>query len=196
MKPTKNAKRPSALVATQPHAMLSAGIRATFDRGVARWAADAALNPLLPVAADSAPREPRPLLAEVAASEFIARAELHEEVFGPAALVVRTASTDEVVAVLQAVGDSLTDTLWGAGDDTTDNRRLVRAAARVAGRVLLSGAPTGVAVTAAQQYGGPYPASTQPFTTSVGYAAVDRFLRPVALQDAPAWLIARKGQAC
>jgi len=54
--------------------------------------------------------------------------------------------------------------------------------------------PTGVAVTAAQQHGGPWPSSTQAFSTSVGYAAMERFLRPVALQDAPAWLVAAKGQ--
>jgi NADP-dependent aldehyde dehydrogenase len=30
----------------------------------------------------------------------------------------------------------------------------------------------------------------------VGYAALDRFLRPVALQDAPGWLLERKGVAC
>jgi len=52
-----------------------------------------------------------------------------------------------------------------------------------------------VAVTAAQQHGGPWPSSTQPFTTSVGYAALDRFLRPVALQDAPQWLVDVKGMA-
>lgn len=105
------------------------------------------------------------------------------------ARLVRTASTDEAVKVLQAVGGSLTVTLWGAEADTLENRCIVRAASQVAGRVLFSGVPTGVAVTAAQHHGGPYPASTQPFATSVGYAAVDRFLRPVALQDPPSWVV-------
>jgi NADP-dependent aldehyde dehydrogenase len=45
--------------------------------------------------------------------------------------------------------------------------------------------PTGVSVTAAQQHGGPYPASTAPHTTSVGTAAIDRFRRPVAFQNVP-----------
>jgi len=97
--------------------------------------------------------------------------------------------------VLQAVQGSLTVTLWGAEADNADNRRLIRAAERIAGRVLFAGVPTGVAVTAAQQHGGPWPASTQAFTTSVGYAALDRFLRPVALQDPPDWLVAAAGQA-
>mgnify|MGYP003600815252 FL=1 len=185
-----------ALQALQPHAMLSAAIRATFDRGVAQWRAAPQLKPLVNDTADAATLAPRPFLAEVSAADFIASHALHEEVFGSAALVVRVASVNEAIAVLESVGGSLTVTLWGAESESDDTRRLVRVATQTAGRVLFSGVPTGVAVAAAQQHGGPYPASTQPFTTSVGYAAVDRFLRPVALQDAPDWLTARKGVPC
>ena len=185
-----------ALQALQPHAMLSAAIRATFDRGVAQWRAAPQLKPLVSDVSDASTLAPRPFLAEVSAADFIASHALHEEVFGSAALVVRVTSVDETIAVLEAVGGSLTVTLWGAESESDDTRRLVRVATQTAGRVLFSGVPTGVAVTAAQQHGGPYPTSTQPFTTSVGYAAVDRFLRPVALQDAPAWLTARKGVPC
>ena len=184
-----------ALQALQPHTMLSSAIRSTFDKGVARWKGTASLKPLVDGSAEaSAP--PRPFLAEVQAADFIADHNLHEEVFGSAALVVRTASVDETLAVLRAIGGSLTVTLWGAETESEATRSLVRAATQVAGRVLFAGVPTGVAVTTAQHHGGPFPASTQPFTTSVGYAALDRFLRPVALQDAPDWLVARKGVPC
>jgi NADP-dependent aldehyde dehydrogenase len=94
------------------------------------------------------------------------------------------------------VGGSLTVTLWGAETESEDTRALVRGAMAIAGRVLFAGVPTGVAVTAAQQHGGPWPSSTQPMTTSVGDAAMERFLRPVALQDAPGWLLARGGRPC
>jgi len=104
------------------------------------------------------------------------------------------ASTDEVVALLDAVGGSLTVTLWGAEQASDEVRRVVRAAQRIAGRVLFAGVPTGVAVAASQVHGGPWPSSTQAASTSVGYAAMDRFLRPVALQDAPAWLMERAGR--
>ena len=96
---------------------------------------------------------------------------------------------------MAAMRGSLTVSLWGADADTADNRLLVRAAQAITGRVLFADVPTGVAVTAAQQHGGPWPSSTHAFSTNVGYAALVRFLRPVALQDAPAWLIAAKGQA-
>ena len=142
------------------------------------------------------PEAPRPFLAEVDAANFIAKAELREELFGPSSLIVRAASVAEAVEVLNAVGGSLTVTLWGVDAPTADNQALVRAAMAIAGRVLFTGVPTGVAVTAAQQHGGPWPSSTQPMTTSVGDAAMDRFLRPVALQDAPAWLLARNGRPC
>ncbi len=183
----------AALATATPHSMLHDGIRAGFDAGVTRVQGHAGVQTL--VAPPHAEGAPRARLFATDAATFIADHALREEVFGPAAIVVTAKSLDETIAVLQAVEGSLTATLWGADADTPDNHRLVRAAERIAGRVLFAGVPTGVAVTAAQQHGGPWPSSTQPFTTSVGYAALDRFLRPVALQDAPAWLVDARGLA-
>jgi NADP-dependent aldehyde dehydrogenase len=59
----------------------------------------------------------------------------------------------------------------------------------MAGRVLANGFPTGVEVNSAMQHGGPYPATTDSRTTSVGTAAIERFLRPVAFQDFPPELL-------
>ncbi len=183
----------TALAAQNPHAMLTPGMRQAFDSGVADMLA-AGAKPLLHDAGK--PAAPRPFLAQVDAANFIAKAEFREELFGPSSLIVRAASVREAIDVLNAVGGSLTVTLWGVDAPTADNQALVRAAMAIAGRVLFSGVPTGVAVTAAQQHGGPWPSSTQPMTTSVGDAAMERFLRPVALQDAPAWLLARNGLPC
>lgn len=179
-----------ALAEAKPHPMLTPGMRANFDAGVARVASAAGVRTLLAgPAGDGTNAAPRPFLAQTDAATFVAHAALHDEVFGPACLVVRVRDADEAVQVLRATGGSLTVTLWGAEDGSADARRLVRVAQRVAGRVLFAGVPTGVAVCAAQQHGGPFPSSTAPATTSVGLAALDRFLRPVALQDAPAWLL-------
>ncbi len=130
----------------------------------------------------------------MSADAFIAKVALREEVFGPSSLVVRAASVAQALQVLQAVGGSLTVTVWGAQAESADVQALVRGAMAIAGRVLFAGVPTGVAVTAAQQHGGPWPSSTRPESTSVGDAALVRFLRPVSLQDAPAWLLARQGR--
>ncbi|WP_159911131.1 aldehyde dehydrogenase (NADP(+)) [Pantoea sp. 18069] len=183
------------LAAAAPHAMLNAGIRAAFERGVDQWRQHAKLQVL--VDGRQPQGNPRPFLAQVDVADFLADHRLHEEVFGCAALVVRVDDSAQVVALLNAIGGTLTSTLWGvpAGDVQPDEAVLavVRTAVQVSGRVLFSGVPTGVAVTAAQHHGGPFPASTAPFTTSVGYAAVQRFVRPLALQDAPGWLLAREG---
>ncbi len=182
-----------ALAAQKPHAMLTPGMRSAFDAGVTHMLA-AGAAPLLHEA--GTPEAPRPFLAQVSAADFIAKEALREELFGPSSLIVRASSAAQVLDVLAAVGGSLTVTIWGADTENEEARHLVRGATQIAGRVLFAGVPTGVAVTAAQQHGGPWPSSTQPMTTSVGDAALDRFLRPVALQDAPAWLLARQGQPC
>lgn len=181
-----------ALAAQPTHAMLTQGMRTAFETGVNHWASHGAQLVLAPSGAANAP--PRPALAQVQADTFIAQAALREEVFGPASLVVRCATLEQGMQVLQAVGGSLTATLWGADSDSPSHRQLVRAALAIAGRVLFAGVPTGVAVTAAQHHGGPWPSSTQPASTSVGDAALQRFLRPVCLQDAPAWLLAQAGR--
>ncbi|MDQ7744788.1 aldehyde dehydrogenase (NADP(+)) [Hydrogenophaga pseudoflava] len=182
-----------ALAKQQPHPMLTAGMRKAFDAGIKGFMDAGALSLLQGQGVAPAPG---PQLLQVSAQRFIERHELREEVFGPSSLIVRCASLAEVNAVLAAVGGSLTVTVWGADEDTADNRAIVRSATQIAGRVLFAGVPTGVAVTAAQQHGGPWPSSTAPMTTSVGDAALERFLRPVCLQDAPAWLLARGGVPC
>jgi NADP-dependent aldehyde dehydrogenase len=183
----------TALAAQKPHAMLTPAMRSAFDAGVAHMI-KAGVKALLHE--EGTPEAPRPFLAEVSAQAFIAKTALHDEVFGPSSLIVRADNATQVLDVLRAVAGSLTVTIWGADTDNAEARLLVRQATQVAGRVLFAGVPTGVAVTAAQQHGGPWPSSTQAMTTSVGDAAIDRFLRPVALQDAPAWLLQRQGQPC
>lgn len=182
-----------ALRQQQLHPMLTAGMRRAFDNGI-QSLLKAGARPLLQ--GQAVEPAPGPQLLQVGAQRFIERHELREEVFGPSSLIVRCANLAEIHQVLWAVGGSLTVTVWGADEDTADHRALVRSAMQIAGRVLFAGVPTGVAVTAAQQHGGPWPASTAPMSTSVGDAALNRFLRPVCLQDAPAWLRARGGVPC
>lgn len=180
-----------ALASKTLHPMLTPDMKRNFDAGVARVLGTPGVEAVLAggeAGSESAP--PQPLVARTTAANFIAQHALQEEVFGPACVLVRVASADDVVAVLNAVGGSLTMTVWGAEQVSDDARRIVFAARGIAGRVLFSGVPTGVAVTAAQVHGGPWPSSTQPASTSVGYAAMERFLRPVALQDAPGWVMA------
>lgn len=119
------------------------------------------------------------------------RAHLLPEAFGPLAIVVEY---DDAAALPEVVPDlfdgELTATLHtGTGERSSDLVALAQVLAAHAGRVLFNGWPTGVAVTPAMQHGGPWPATTNDSNTSVGTAAISRFLRPVAYQDAPQeWL--------
>ncbi len=182
-----------ALKVIKPHAMLTKAMRKALDQGTAAQIS-AGAKPLLYTPVNDVC--PNPYLAEIDAKTFISSHELHEEIFGPATLIVWTDSVEQTLRVLSAVGGTLTVTFWGAEEESGDVVSLVRGATAIAGRVLFAGVPTGVAVTAAQQHGGPWPSSTEPMTTSVGDASMDRFLRPVALQDMPVWLQKRAGRPC
>ncbi|WP_404949257.1 aldehyde dehydrogenase (NADP(+)) [Streptomyces sp. ARC14] len=110
---------------------------------------------------------------------------LLEECFGPVTVIARYGSEDEVAAVLARLPGNLTATLQTAteGDDP-EAAGLLAALTPLAGRILVNGWPTGVAVVPAQHHGGPYPATTSP-STSVGATAIERWLRPVTYQNTP-----------
>ncbi|WP_340563295.1 aldehyde dehydrogenase family protein [Streptomyces sp. GSL17-111] len=110
---------------------------------------------------------------------------LGEECFGPLAVVVRYGSRAEAEGVLAGLAGSLTGTVQLGPGELAAGSPWVEVLARSSGRVVVNAWPTGVAVTWAQHHGGPYPAATSP-ATSVGAAAVTRWLRPVVFQNAPA----------
>jgi len=127
-----------------------------------------------------------PTLLSVPATDFLAAGEvLQAECFGPAALVVEYANPVELEHVLHQLEPGLTATIVAEDTEVDDVRRLLPALTGLAGRLLWNDWPTGVTVSWAQQHGGPYPATTAPTTTSVGTAAIARFLRPIAWQGFP-----------
>ncbi len=119
---------------------------------------------------------------------FCADARLRHEIYGPTVLVVRTRDAGELHRAIDALDGHLTATLHAARDDA-DVAAVFTALSRKAGRVLFGGVPTGVEVSPAMQHGGPYPASTDMRFTSVGTAAILRWLRPICYQDTPSSLL-------
>lgn len=117
------------------------------------------------------------------------RETLLEEVFGPLSIVVEYASDDELRQAAEALEGNLTATLHAEPSETELAGSLLSRLRERAGRLLYNGWPTGVAVSPAMQHGGPYPATTDARFTSVGTAAIDRFLRPVAYQNVPQELL-------
>lgn len=127
---------------------------------------------------------PSPVVHLVPAAAVLARPDaLLEECFGPSVLVVECDGEHQYIELASVFGGQLTASVQAEeNEDLTD---LVDVLSVKAGRVLWNQWPTGVSVTYAQQHGGPYPASTVSGSTSVGTAAIERFLRPVAYQGFP-----------
>ncbi len=133
------------------------------------WLSDSPTPTLLRTDVASAIADPRGLVTEV---------------FGPTALIVEYDSEQEMVDLCARLDGQLTVSVFADEGDAIAPP-LLEAASLRAGRVLWNQWPTGVSVTYAQQHGGPYPATTAVGTTSVGTAAIERFVRPVAFQAVP-----------
>jgi NADP-dependent aldehyde dehydrogenase len=127
----------------------------------------------------------RPSMFDTTAQTFLRHRELADEVFGPSTVVVRCDSRDELSAVAASLDGQLTATLHGTPADLAEHAWLVSTLEQKAGRLIVNGFPTGVEVCASMQHGGPYPATTDSRSTSVGTAAIYRFARPVAYQNFP-----------
>jgi NADP-dependent aldehyde dehydrogenase len=119
------------------------------------------------------------------AADFLADHNLQGEAFGAASLIVQCASVEEMRQVTEHLEGQLTATLHLDDEDVEQARALLPTLERKAGRLLVNGWPTGVEVCDAMVHGGPFPATSDSRTTSVGTAAILRFLRPVCYQDFP-----------
>ncbi len=175
------------LAAIPLHPLLTPSIATAFDDGTAAARAVDGVRRLLPDD-EHGGEDPVPVLLECDEAAFRGSRELREERFGPFALVVRAAPA-RWAGLAASLDGMLVATLHAEDGESTALRDLVHALLGRAGRLVVNGVPTGVAVTTAMHHGGPYPATTAPWATSVGDRAIARFLRPVALQDAPEALL-------
>lgn len=109
---------------------------------------------------------------------------LLEECFGAVAVVVEYDDVDEIIRAVDALQGALAASIM-IGDDDPEAPAVLEHLQRKVGRVIVNDWPTGVAFAWAQQHGGPWPATSNAASTSVGAAALDRFVRPVAFQGLP-----------
>ncbi|WP_179472946.1 aldehyde dehydrogenase (NADP(+)) [Mycolicibacterium vinylchloridicum] len=123
------------------------------------------------------------------ARSLLASETLQAEVFGAASLVIRCRDAAEMRAVAENIEGQLTATVHAEPSDYDDARDLIPLLELKAGRILFNGWPTGVEVGHAMVHGGPYPATSDSRSTSVGSRAIERFLRPVCYQDVPKSLL-------
>jgi NADP-dependent aldehyde dehydrogenase len=169
-----------------PATMLHPGILSSYEQSVSQVgsiagvAKNQATQP-----ADRAKTEATPILFETDAATWLANDALSHEVFGPSTILVRGQSEEELLRVAEALPGTLTATVHGTPGDLKNHRKLVAVLETKCGRLIFNGQPTGVEVSHAIHHGGPYPATADPKFTSVGTAAILRFLRPICFQNFP-----------
>ena len=137
---------------------------------------------------------PAPEVVSVDTAVFAATPSLAEEVFGAFGVVVRYGSVDELLSVVGGLEGQLTATVHAARSDDEAAARLLPVLADRAGRIVWGGWPTGVEVTHAMVHGGPWPATSDARSTSVGSLAIERWQRPVCFQSVPDRLLPRQLQ--
>lgn len=167
--------------------MLTAGIAQSYRSGVSKLAAHPGVQTLAQGQSNDAPAPCQANLAATTAQAFLADPDtLGAEVFGASSLVIRCTNTQEFLSIAQAIEGQLTATLHlEPGVDDALAAMLMPALEVKVGRILANGFPTGVEVCDAMVHGGPFPATSDSRSTSVGTLAIRRFLRPVCYQDIP-----------
>ena len=178
-----------ALGGVAAQTMLTPGIKAAYEAGVARMASAPALTQLAEGKPAEGPVCGQAALFSVSAQDFLADPAHAQEVFGAASLVIRCKDIAEMKAVTLGIEGQLTATLQLDEGDYALAQELLPALEHRVGRILANGWPTGVEVTDAMVHGGPFPATADGRSTSVGTLAIDRFLRPVSYQDLPEALL-------
>lgn len=163
--------------------MLHAGISGNYYKGVRKILAEGGVEKL--VTPDEDVLAGKAALASVPLEKWLQNPALQEEVFGPFALVVTYDNPQELEAVANELQGQLTCTIWGSAAELEQSEELVDLLREKCGRLLFAGVPTGVEVSHAMTHGGPFPATTDSRSTSVGTYAIKRFGRPVTFQSAP-----------
>ena len=177
----------SALQPVSPAVMLTAGIHQAYERGVAELQNQPQVTTLARGAETSGVSINcgRAALFAVHADELLQHETLAHEVFGASSMLVRCRDEAQLLRVLEKLEGQLTATLQLEPADEALAARLLPTLERKAGRIIANGWPTGVEVAHAMVHGGPFPATSDGRSTSVGTLAIDRFLRPVCYQDLP-----------
>lgn len=176
---------------TPPGPMLNAKVCQGYVRGLERLERAGAKR-LASGATGEGPTDGMATLWEVALADVESDPELVAEVFGPATVLVRYEDADELPAVAESMEGQLTATVHAEPLELEQGsvaEALLHALVDKAGRLIVNQYPTGVEVGPAMVHGGPYPATSDGRSTSVGTRAIERFTRYVAYQNFPPQLL-------
>ncbi len=173
----------ASLASVAAQTMLTPTIRASYEAGLAR------ISRCEGVAVAGTGAGGQACIFTVDGAAFLANPEIASENFGPSSVVVRCSDIGEMKMVLAAMEGQLTATLHLNEADYPAARALLPLLEGLAGRIIANGWPTGVDVAHAMVHGGPFPATSDGRSTSVGTMSIERFLRAVAYQDMPAGIL-------
>ena len=165
--------------------MLTENIHRAFNRGAEAFAGHENVELLAHGKASDNKSVAMPRAFITSAINFLTNADLAEEVFGPSSIHITTENKEEIFAIAKKLKGQLTATIWGNADDLETYSELQHILEDKAGRLIINAMPTGVEVNYAMVHGGPFPATTNSATTSVGATAIYRFTRPVCFQGFP-----------
>ncbi len=163
--------------------MLNAGIAQAFKASTAAVASIPGVETLA-AAPDAGTNCAAPAVFAVAVEQFLGNPELAAEMFGPATLIVE-GSIEQIQQAISQLEGQLVGTIHGTEAEIQQHGPLVKALESRCGRLVFNGFPTGVDVNHAMVHGGPYPATSDGRSSSVGTLAIERFCRPVAWQGCP-----------
>jgi NADP-dependent aldehyde dehydrogenase len=174
-------KTADAISAAVLHPLLTKGIAEAYTSGLNKQKS----LPGARVVSTKSEMPVSPTLLSVPAKDFLQNPDYFEEVFGPSTLAVLAASEKELYQVAEKMPGQLTASIHAAETDYPQASHLLDLLSQKAGRVLMNGFPTGVEVCHAMVHGGPFPATTDSRSTSVGTTSIYRFTRPVCYQNFP-----------
>jgi NADP-dependent aldehyde dehydrogenase len=178
-----------AVSACAGQTMLTEGIAASWNSGAAALGGARNVSVVGQGTEGATENAPAPTIFGTDISEFVSNAVLHAEIFGAASLVIRYSTAEELIEAVARLEGQLTASLQLTEEDYATAARLLPALEQKVGRIIVNGWPTGVEVGHAMVHGGPFPATSDTRTTSVGTLAINRFLRPVAYQNLPQELL-------
>ncbi len=173
---------------TAPGVMLTSYIQEAYHAGVAKLSKTKGVNTLVKGKATQGAYAPA-YLFESNAETFLGDRSLEEEVFGPSTFAVSVDNRNQLMQIARQLGGHLTATIHATGNDLKEYAALIGILEQKVGRLIINGYPTGVEVTHAMIHGGPFPATTDSRSTSVGTDAIKRFARPICYQNFPQYLL-------
>ncbi|GAA4832680.1 aldehyde dehydrogenase (NADP(+)) [Algivirga pacifica] len=174
-----------AIEDSTPQVMLTDGILKAYENGKETVLSSTGVSPIASSQQELPKGAGQPAIAMISGEDFINNTLAQEEVFGAFSLVIKCKNRLELKLVLHALKGQLTGTIMGTNEDVKIFENEIDILQEKVGRLIFNNVPTGVEVSHAMQHGGPFPAASDSRFTSVGTAAIKRFVRPICYQNCP-----------